>query len=339
MTSLEPDQRLDLLILARIAGSSASKRPRPSDVRRSMIRCTGTDLAPGEARREIDARFDELARRGLLTRRPLDTTERGRQWLCHQLGVREPPSWTSVQERVVPLLALGLEPASSAAGHATARSEYMQATVLARLYDLDLTRPTLASVVNALIARRLGTAIPTATIVRPALVRRWVAGGMPASQDPAGQPRSSPDPGSAREPHGSASDGRAPTIGTGARGGGPGSGPRAIAPPPDREPTILSDEEFAAAVSRAARQPGVERLGDRKVCISVIHRDLTEHDARFDGMTFDTFAGRLVEANRQRLLTLARADFVAAMDLAEVQRSHIHHLGSDFHFVVAEAAG
>jgi hypothetical protein len=41
----------------------------------------------------------------------------------------------------------------------------------------------------------------------------------------------------------------------------------------------------------------------------------------------------LVEANRRHLLTLSRADHVAAMDPALVAASHIHHRGSDFHFV------
>jgi hypothetical protein len=51
------------------------------------------------------------------------------------------------------------------------------------------------------------------------------------------------------------------------------------------------------------------------------------------GATRPALERALVEANRRHLLTLSRADHVAAMDPALVKASHIHHLGSDFHFV------
>lgn len=91
------------------------------------------------------------------------------------------------------------------------------------------------------------------------------------------------------------------------------------------------------------------RFGDRKVFVSALWRFMIAaypevRDA--SGMTFDTigrgaarvppqwFKEMLVQAHRQRLLSLARADLVAAMDSDEVAESEIRADGATFHFVV-----
>lgn len=81
-----------------------------------------------------------------------------------------------------------------------------------------------------------------------------------------------------------------------------------------------------------------DRFGDRKVFISTLHRRLTETDPRFRDMGLAEFKQQLLLANRQGLVTLARADYVLAMDYADVEASHVHDLGSDFHFVIDESA-
>lgn len=102
--------------------------------------------------------------------------------------------------------------------------------------------------------------------------------------------------------------------------------------------------EFAQAVNAAADGIGDEsevegeargRFGDRKVFIAAIWRDLQD-DPRFASMSAEEFKRRLLEAHRQRLLTMARADLVAAMDHNEVIGSEIHDRGATFHFVVNE---
>lgn len=48
------------------------------------------------------------------------------------------------------------------------------------------------------------------------------------------------------------------------------------------------------------------------------------------------FKARLVEANRDGLLTLSRADLVEVMDPARVTESETHYLNATFHFVLVE---
>lgn len=76
------------------------------------------------------------------------------------------------------------------------------------------------------------------------------------------------------------------------------------------------------------------RFGDRKVYIG----PLLDEAAIQLGTRSEALRLALVEANRRHLLTLARADHVVAMDPELVDASHIHHLGSDFHFVVDPGA-
>ena len=77
---------------------------------------------------------------------------------------------------------------------------------------------------------------------------------------------------------------------------------------------------------------GTGGRGD-KVFISAIWRVLSR-DPRFAGMTMQQFKRRLIDANREMAITLARADLVGAMDPTEVSESEIRDLGSEFHFVL-----
>jgi hypothetical protein len=90
----------------------------------------------------------------------------------------------------------------------------------------------------------------------------------------------------------------------------------------------LADQIHAAITKIPAGSP--DRFGDQKVYISALHH----HTHTATGLALDQFKARLVDLNRQALITLARADYVAAMDPHRVQASHTHHYGSDFHFVL-----
>src|SRR5690348_10587989 len=96
----------------------------------------------------------------------------------------------------------------------------------------------------------------------------------------------------------------------------------------ERSTNALS--EFAAAVHRAIRTTGTsttERYGARKVFISAI--------AAAMGVAVDAwFKRNLLDANRRGLLSLARADMVAAMPTDVVAASQIVDRGSTFHFVI-----
>jgi hypothetical protein len=80
------------------------------------------------------------------------------------------------------------------------------------------------------------------------------------------------------------------------------------------------------------------RFGDRKVFIGALWRQFRTSPA-FDGMTLEQFKDRLVEAQKQRLLVLARADLVSAMDPKEVAQSEWVDPdgGRSYHFVVDQS--
>ena len=99
----------------------------------------------------------------------------------------------------------------------------------------------------------------------------------------------------------------------------------------------MNATDFAAQVLAAASQvPAAGRFGADRVFISALWKQLGENrDAM--GPTFDAFKSRLIEANRGRLLTLARADMPGAMNRATVAASEISYLNSTFHFVALPA--
>lgn len=109
-------------------------------------------------------------------------------------------------------------------------------------------------------------------------------------------------------------------------------------------PTEISLVEFANAVLQAASRIQTShghkgmpkgRFGRNKVFIAAIWRDV---HSKFPGMTRAEFDQQLLAANRRRLLVLARADLVGAMDDAEVADSEISDRGANFHFVLDPTA-
>jgi hypothetical protein len=80
------------------------------------------------------------------------------------------------------------------------------------------------------------------------------------------------------------------------------------------------------------------RFGDRKIFVSALWR-VAHDDPRLTGMSFEQFKKALVVAHRERLLTMARADLVSAMDSSAVEASEIAADGAQFHFVVDPSVG
>jgi hypothetical protein len=79
------------------------------------------------------------------------------------------------------------------------------------------------------------------------------------------------------------------------------------------------------------------RFGAQKVFVAALWRRLRD-DPRFRGMTLEKFKQLLLEASRNRMLILARADLVSAMDFKEVSESEISDHGATFHFVMDQQA-
>ena len=76
------------------------------------------------------------------------------------------------------------------------------------------------------------------------------------------------------------------------------------------------------------------RFGERKIFIAAIRRAL--RGTKYASLPRAAIDELLLRAHRERLLKLARADFVAAMDPREVHDSELVTDGAQFHFVVVE---
>jgi hypothetical protein len=108
--------------------------------------------------------------------------------------------------------------------------------------------------------------------------------------------------------------------------------------PPSEErggPHPLDLKQFAQTVMEAARQTREGWVGD-KVFISRVWKEI-QNKGGFEGMTFEAFKDRLVQANHQRLLSLSRADLAPLMDQQDVLASEIKHMDATFHFLLVES--
>lgn len=111
---------------------------------------------------------------------------------------------------------------------------------------------------------------------------------------------------------------------------------------------LHSDEHLAQIVHEHAAQVGAEgRFNDRKVFTHEIYEKMSVADKAKFGSMHD-FKDKLRDLNRGRHVELARADFVAAMDTAQVAKSHVnlenvgHHdfvsSGPSANFVIVDKA-
>jgi hypothetical protein len=147
-----------------------------------------------------------------------------------------------------------------------------------------------------------------------ALARRWASA-------PADRERVQSASANAREPQSFPADAATP----------PAEGPSSV--PPALRP-LLAPTELLAMVRDAIPAIGADgRFGPEKVFVSAIWERL-QGDGRMLDFSLDRFKRWLVAAQRERLLDLARADLVGAMDPHLVAESEIEDLGSTFHFVL-----
>jgi len=318
------DDRLDLLILARI-GRAAKKAPGASDVRKALAPLLEHALGPGELRQRVEARIASLRERGLVEPRRLAMTEAGADHLRQALGVERAPTWEQVKKKIAPALALGVEPGD----RALASGEALIATVLARRLGIEDVGATINAVIDAAVSDRLG--LPRGKLdlkrIRAHVLAQLGAG---AGKEPDQLARRLAAA-SVRAPKPGADAVRDALVRRWLAGSADGEAP---APPPRADVALpaFATAVRAAAVTAARADSG--RLG-HKVFISAVWRHL-HGDPRFAAMPIDRFKQLLVDANREGLLTLTRADLVTAMDPGEVAASEIRHLGATFHFVTGD---
>jgi hypothetical protein len=89
---------------------------------------------------------------------------------------------------------------------------------------------------------------------------------------------------------------------------------------------------FAAQVLEAAGRTKTGRFGDDRVFISHLWRQY-KREQRPKGLDLAAFKQLLVEANRERYLSLACDDLAPVHDQKDIKESEIRHLSATFHFV------
>jgi hypothetical protein len=94
-------------------------------------------------------------------------------------------------------------------------------------------------------------------------------------------------------------------------------------------------EAFANTVKAVARRSLSGWFGDNKVFINHVWRQV-EDEPRFAPLGLAGFKEKLVEANREDLLTLSRADLVQVMDPADVRESETVYVNAVYHFILVE---
>jgi hypothetical protein len=89
---------------------------------------------------------------------------------------------------------------------------------------------------------------------------------------------------------------------------------------------------FAEAALDSARKSRGGHFGEDRVFINHVWKRFRRvHPA--SGLDLESFKERLLEANRARLLSLARADMSPMLERKDVEASEIHYLTATFHFL------
>lgn len=97
------------------------------------------------------------------------------------------------------------------------------------------------------------------------------------------------------------------------------------------EPQFSVYKPFAQAVLDCARRCKTGRFGDERIFIGHAWRQY-KRDLGIK-MSLESFKEKLLEANRERLLSLVRADMAPVLDQADVQESETRSLSATFHFL------
>jgi hypothetical protein len=351
------EMKVGWLVLARLL-AAGEKGELASKVRKDLEpslshRWAGT--APGELLDRVLAEFESA---GLVTRLPGKTkkaaprvvlTAEGRRRALEALGVAElrpKTTWASLKKTYLPAMALGLPASNEAAFKAMSSDPVFRAVLLRRRYALPIAEvPRLDDAIDALAWKLIGfegmTGKFDARAVKTALLNRELGDGRAADFKKAAGRLVARQAGARRDDAKELRDavlrdwiGRAGPCEIEGRATRPEDrppGPAAIEPVPGPRPA-LDPAALAGRVKDAARACPTGRYGNHKVFIAHVW-DRLRPDPDFAGMDLDGFKRALAEANNLRLLDLARADLVQAMDPEDVRRSEVRYLNATFHFI------
>ncbi|WP_375757137.1 hypothetical protein [Corallococcus exercitus] len=328
-----PDTRLQGLALAWLATRSEKK----AGTRNELAKTLHAFVEHRWSRGEWTGRFDALLT-GLLDgklveargRAGLALTGPGRQQALKFLRVESPKglTWKRVKQQHLLAKGLGLPGSKPALGRLS-DADGVRALVLKRAHKVaGPETPTLAQVRDRLLWRQLGVETEEAFSLRA--VQAHLLGKL--LEQEVSDPKRGVEQLAARAVGASRVDAEVVRLAAlrewvlaeaaPVQPGTSAEAARVEAPPSDTA-------SFARRVLAVARALPTGRFGDNKVFISHVWKAMQpEWSSR------DAFDSALLSANRQRHLSLSRADVTSAMSASDVNESEVRAYGATFHFVV-----
>ncbi len=337
---------LDDLVLVRLLSTGKAGGP-VLELERDLLPLFEQRLARAEFGEELEARLALLAEEKLveLGARKARLLAPGTRRATTFLGaskIRLPVRWPVLRDSYLVALALGL-PSSPKTRERIAKADGLRAEIIRQAHDLSLeAAPTLAQVRRALAWQLLerGASHEVIDRVGPKGFAAGTALGVLIYSElgAAGRPDSvkgirllaaralgtGPDTKSLRLALlRRLADGERPGIAH------PAASEAEAATLPVE---ALDTRRFAESALSSARRSSTGRFGDSLVFISHAYRQFLV-DNPDERTSIGDFKERLVEANREGLLSLSRADMAPAMDATDVQASETRYLTATFHFI------
>jgi hypothetical protein len=318
----------DRLILARWLSPSTAVKIR-GDVGKLAARAGSSDWAAEfESRRSRLLAAELLRPKGGAKSKTFELTEAGRHEALMFLGLPEPPpklTWAALQTDYLVPLAMGMRPDSDDARRIK-KAAALKVALVARARQLPLGPAATLKNALAVLAWKLLGVESTAPFTAENVVQQLVFHQPPGKKLTTDRVTSALAAAAVGARTGSLSELRSSAIRQ-------WLSPAEHAAPAERPNlTDFNLPAFAERVLAAARRSASGRFGDNKVFISHVYRGLDGDPAAAES-DLPQFKRRLLEANREGLLRLSRADLVEAMDPDDLRDSATMHDNATFHFI------
>lgn len=326
MTSAEtPSETLDLIILARLLQPATAAKAR-ADTGKLLA----AHLSHGEWAATFDTCWNRLVERRLIgppaAKKPgksFTVTNDGRSRVLTFLQVSDIPAkmtWATLQAEFLLPIAMGLRPGSAEARRLKSAPQ-LKLAMISRSKQLSLPDGTTAKRVLAALAWKLIGIESEADFTAENVIQRLAFGQTASKKTTATQMTTALAASAVGSTKMTSADLRAAAIRQ-----------WLLAPPNAGRDTDDDIKQFAEHVIDAARRcPPAARFGENKVFISHVWRQMNHPTAHH--VDLSRFKQRLLEANRDGLLQLSRADLVEAMDPVDVRESSTVYDNATFHFV------
>jgi hypothetical protein len=331
--TLIDETHLDTVVLLRLMVAPNAKRLSRSDVLRSLSPIVRGCIDAGAAKDTLIQSLERLEQAGLREKGRMSPTPDGERRALSLLGIERsafPKTWGEVKALLVPF-ALGLPQSSDSRERVRSADALRSEIVRTRLGLTGGSKMTFASALNHWAARELGLDGKAFTLsnIRAHVLGRAI--GLASSRS-AKQLPGIVVAKLANARNSSATELREALLRDWLLGTHAQAAPESL----ERDAPLPLDR-FAAIVRGLARDERSARFGRDKVFISSLWERAREV-AELQTLDEASFKARLIDAHRDGLLRLSRADLTSAMSPSMVRDSEVPYLNAVFHFVNDEVS-